>query len=270
MGLAITRADDEILSTLVIDVAARNEDAPIESRIKWLQRLDQSHIGSAENPHIGRATGTCTRNDIVHTVVVHVPRGHAHATSEIRCLRLDIVNRYAITTIENPHVRPPTWSRPRDDVRESITVDITGSDEDTSSEVLPVGEKSSFERARGAIENLHMRSPTWTGARDDIVDAVIVDIPHSNAHSRPHRNVPPEETLSLHRSTTHAGGGVLKEGASKQGGLKWCERWIHANDLSFTNTLAKQQGEYPANTSARAHNGGSKETIGPRIQPNRP
>ena len=132
----------------------------------------------AERPHVRSAAGAGPRDDLGPAVAGHVPDGDPDAPRERRVVREEArhLRRDATRQAERPHVRPAAGARPRDDVGESVAVDVPArhGHAPAKSGVVRI-EARELGPGREA-EHPHVWSTARAGTRDDLLAAVAVHV----------------------------------------------------------------------------------------------
>src|SRR5207249_2577150 len=106
-------------------------------------------------------------DNVGEAVAVHVAGSDVDAAGEGHVVGEKLPEKGAVTAVVDMNIRPAAGTRPGDDVRHAIAVDVADGHTDAAGEIRGVGEEAEPELSRRGVKDLHVRPAAGVGARDE-------------------------------------------------------------------------------------------------------
>src|SRR5678816_3003994 len=130
---------------------------------------------------------TCTGNDVAKSIAVNVACGHAHAPGECWLKSEEASEQSQTGPVEHFHVRTTARSRSSNDISKKVGINETRPNVYATLKVWVIGEEALQQVQIVSIEDFHMRTTTWSGARNDVCNVVAINVTGCHAHSTQER-----------------------------------------------------------------------------------
>jgi len=219
-----SRARDELVDAVPVEIAAGDTDAAGERRFvaPEARRPDERSARELEHPHVRAAGRTGAGDDLVDAIAVEVAGADVDAAGERRFVGVEAreYRERAAVVAERLNVRPASGTGARDDVADSVAVDVAHRHFHTAGEdgLVRVEARDLVQAAR-ETERAHLRGAARARAGDDVGESVPVDVAARDRHAARERGIVGEETRELrHRAARQLQHAHMRTAAGSRAG----------------------------------------------------
>jgi len=176
------RAGDDLGDSIAVHIAAGHEQATGKRRVisEEAGKFDRAPAGETEGSDVRTAAGSGCSENIRDSIPVDVRDRNPNAADEGGIIGQEVgyVHRGAPDHAEDSHLRGSARARPRNDVGQPITGHIAARDKGPAVGPQVVGVEAHHlgDGPARDTEAAHVWIASWTRSRDDVVQAVTVEV----------------------------------------------------------------------------------------------
>src|SRR5262249_34548552 len=158
-------------------------DAAAEASVVCVKAPQHATVHSAKRLDVRRPAGACAGDDVGPAVAIDVARSYVDAAAEAGVVCVKAPQHATVHSAKRLDVSHPAGACPGDDVAPAGAFADPRSYVDAAAEAGVVGVKASQQREIYAAQHLDVGRAAGSSGRDDVEDAVAIDVSQCDANA---------------------------------------------------------------------------------------